>query len=47
MRTEFKLDGTKGQRDVDGGRILLGDNRRRDGHAAADPVTMCLSLQFH
>ena len=26
----------KAQRDGDGGRILLGDNRRRGGHAAAD-----------
>jgi len=32
---------------LDGGRILLGDNRRQDSHAAADQVTMYLSLHLH
>jgi len=41
MLTEFFLAAIKDQRDEGGWRILLGDNRRRSGHAAADMVTLC------
>jgi len=37
----------KAQRDKCGGRILLGDNRRRGGHAAANHVPVFWSLDFN
>jgi len=36
----------KAQRDEGGGRILLADNWWRGGHAAAELVPMCWSLDF-
>jgi hypothetical protein len=33
--------------DEDSGRILLGDNRRQDGHAEADHVSVCCNWNFN
>jgi len=48
MRAEFYLDEKKTKSDQHVGRILLGDNTRREnGHAAANQVPVVCSLVFN
>jgi hypothetical protein len=46
MHAEFFRARMKVQWDEGGGRILLGDNRRRGGNAVADQVPVCWSLDL-
>jgi hypothetical protein len=47
VRQIFLLAGMKAQRDERGGRILLGDNRRRNDRAAFDQTPVVGGLDFN